>query len=366
MAGPSESGKKIAVYSLEGLLEETKHHDGSDLHLTAHMPPVLRVAGELEALENYIPLSPEDIKGLLYSILTSRQIEVLEKRFTVDLAIGFGGIGRFRVSAYFQKGCITCAFRRLADEVPLLNALGLPKSVHSLPDLQNGLVLVTGSTGSGKSTTLAAIIDSINSRYSRNIITVEDPVEYIHINRRSIINQRELHADVESFTDALRSALRADPDVIMVGEMRDLETIRTSLRAAETGHLVFSTLHSRDAVSSINRIIGVFPPEEQGQIRQQLSASLKAVISQQLVPGSDGKGRVLASEVMMVTAAISNLIRMGKLEHIFLAIETGAKLGMQTMEQSLESLVKNGRIDRRTAVARSRNPSHMTEKLGFK
>ncbi|MEW5953471.1 MAG: type IV pilus twitching motility protein PilT [Bacillota bacterium] len=366
MSEPAVLFKNRAASRMEELLEETKHHEGSDLHITANMPPVLRVGGDLVSLDKYEPLSPEDIKRLLYSILTPRQVEVLEKHFAVDLAIGLGGIGRFRLNAYFQRGCITCAFRRLADEIPQLESLGLPRSVYGLPDLVNGLVLVTGTTGSGKSTTLAAIIDRINTLYRRNIITVEDPVEYVHLHRSCIINQRELHADVESFADALRSALRADPDVIMVGEMRDLETIRTALRAAETGHLVFSTLHSRDAVSSINRIIGVFPAEEQGQIRQQLSATLKVVISQQLLPRASGRGRVLASEVMMVTPAIGNLIRLGKLEHIFLAIETGMKLGMQTMEQSLEALARSGVIHRETAVKKARVPGQMMEKLGLK
>ncbi|WP_242849912.1 type IV pilus twitching motility protein PilT [Clostridium aceticum] len=245
-----------------------------------------------------------------------------------------------------------------------LKSLGLPQSVFNLPDLRNGLVLVTGTTGSGKSTTLAAIIDRINKQYKHNIITVEDPIEYIHQNIQSIVNQRELHADVDSFADALRSALRADPDVILVGEMRDLETIRTVIRAAETGHLVFSTLHSRDAASSINRIIGVFPPDEQSQIRQQLSSCLKAVISQQLLPKVDGTGRVLASEVMMVTPAIGNLIRLGKPESICQTIETSTKLGMQTMDQCLEKLVKNKVIDAEIAMKAAVNHSSLEEKIG--
>lgn len=352
-------GKNVA--RMDELLAETRDNDGSDLHLTANMPPVLRVNGDLLSLEQYKPLEPEDIKRLLYQLLSPRQVEVLENKFSVDLAVGVGGIGRFRINAYFQRGCVTCAFRRLADEIPQLETLGLPKSTYGLPNLQNGLVLVTGTTGSGKSTTLAAVIDRINCLYRRNVITIEDPVEYVHFHRKSIINQRELHSDVESFADALRSALRSDPDVIMVGEMRDLETIRTTIRAAETGHLVFSTLHSRDAVSSVNRIVSVFPPEEQGQIRQQLSASLKAVISQQLLPRANAPGRIMASEVMMVTPAIGNLIRLGKQEHIQLAIETGNKLGMQTMEQCLGHLLKCGAVDRETVLQRNCKMSQIKE-----
>ena len=357
---------KKNVSRMDDLLVEAKERDSSDLHLTANLPPVLRVRGELTVLDEYCPLAPDQIKCLLYEILNPRQVSILEKDYSVDLAIGVGGIGRFRVNAYFQRGCITCVLRRLADEIPLLENLGLCESVSALPNLKNGLVLVTGTTGSGKSTTLAAIIDRINKEHRHNIITIEDPVEYVHFNIKSIINQRELYTDVDSFADALRSALRSDPDVILVGEMRDLETIRTAIRAAETGHLVFSTLHSRDAASSINRMVGVFPPEEQGQIRQQLSTSLKAVISQQLLPRADGQGRVMAAEVMMVTPAIGNLIRLGKQEHIIQSIETGTRLGMQTMEQSLEKLYKRGLIDGGTAIKASRNPMHFKEKLGLR
>jgi len=360
-----ELTKPKPVFHIKELLKEAKERDASDLHLTAGMPPVLRLTGHLAVLDEYAPLSPEEIKRVLYQVLNRRQIEVLEERLAVDLAVGIQGAGRFRVNAYFQRGSLACAFRRLADEIPVLESLGLPESVYSVPDLRDGLVLVTGVTGSGKSTTLAAIIDRINERYRRNIITVEDPIEYVHYNRKSIINQRELYTDVPAFADALRSALRADPDVILVGEMRDLDTMRTAIMAAETGHLVFSTLHSRDAVSSIARMVGVFPAEEQAQIRQQLSASLRAVISQQLLPRADGKGRLLATEVLMVTSAVANLIRIGRDEHIRLAIETGKNLGMQTMEQSLENLVRARAISPSTAFAAARNPTILAEKLGM-
>ncbi|KJF26939.1 twitching motility protein PilT [Clostridium aceticum] len=349
---------------IEDLLHQTKKLNGSDLHLTTNAHPMLRVNGKLEAMDFAGLLCPESSKNLLYQVLTPQQVHTLESSLSVDLAIAFDSIGRFRINAYYQRGAITSVFRSLADNIPLLESLGLPQSVFNLPDLRNGLVLVTGTTGSGKSTTLAAIIDRINKQYKHNIITVEDPIEYIHQNIQSIVNQRELHADVDSFADALRSALRADPDVILVGEMRDLETIRTVIRAAETGHLVFSTLHSRDAASSINRIIGVFPPDEQSQIRQQLSSCLKAVISQQLLPKVDGTGRVLASEVMMVTPAIGNLIRLGKPESICQTIETSTKLGMQTMDQCLEKLVKNKVIDAEIAMKAAVNHSSLEEKIG--
>jgi twitching motility protein PilT len=351
------------VFGIQELLKEVKVRDGSDLHLAANIPPAVRVRGELAVLDHLAPLTPDGVKQLLFQVLTKQQADILEKNLSLDLAVSIGGTGRFRLNAYYQRGCITCVFRRLADDIPLLETLGLPESVGGLAGLQNGLVLVTGPTGSGKSTTLAAIIDRINKQYRRNIITVEDPIEYLHLNNQSIINQRELYSDVEDFADALRSALRADPDVILVGEMRDLETMRTAIRAAETGHLVFSTLHSRDAVSSINRVVGAFPPEEQNQVRQQLSASLKAVISQQLLPVASGSGRVLAAEVMAVTSAVGNLIRLGKHEHIYHAIETGKREGMQTMDQSLEKLASSGRIEPLVALKHCRNPTCLTEKI---
>ncbi|MGO0122392.1 type IV pilus twitching motility protein PilT [Desulfothermobacter acidiphilus] len=358
------SSKRIPFH-IDELLRETRDRNASDLHLTAFMPPVLRLAGHLTPLEEYDPLSPEDIQRLVYQLLSPRQREVLEQRFSVDLAVGLPEIGRFRVNAYYQRGNLAAALRRLADDIPQLETLGLPDSVYRLPDLTCGLVLVTGATGSGKSTTLASIIDRINCKHRRNIITVEDPIEYVHYNKLSIINQRELYTDVTSFADALRSALRQDPDVILVGEMRDLETIRTAIMAAETGHLVFSTLHARDTVSTFARIIGVFPTEEQTQVRQQLAASIRAVIAQQLLPRADGKGRVLASEVLIVTPAVANLIRLGKDEHIRLALETGGRLGMQTMEQCLARLVQERLIDLDTALNAARNPALLKEKLAL-
>ncbi len=352
-------------WSIEELLLETKNKNATDLHLTANMPPVIRSHGELVPIEEERMMG-EEIKELMFSILTKKKKETLSNQLSVDLALSFAHVGRYRVHAYYQKGNITAVFRRLSEEKLDLKTLGLPESVREVCDLRAGLVLVTGSTGSGKSTTLAAVIDRINSTYYKNIITIEDPIEYVHVNQKCIINQRELYTDVPSFPDALRAALRADPDIILVGEMRDLDTIRTAIMAAETGHLVFATLHSRDAVSSINRMVGVFCPEEQQQIRQQLSVSLKAVISQQLLPRKSSKDLVLASEIMKATPAIANLIRLGKQDHMYMAIEMGCCIGMQTMEKSLAALVKAGLIDIPTAIKAAKSTSAMEERLNIR
>ena len=350
------------IRQIEELVQKAAEMDASDLHLVEGTPPVLRVKGELVCI-GVQSLAGEEIQGLIYQILTQGHRDTLEKNRTVDLAINISGAGRFRVNAYYQRGFITAVLRRLADEIPKLDDLGVPASMKKIIDMRAGLVLVTGATGSGKTTTLAALIDAINKTHAYNIITIEDPVEYMHFNQKSIINQRELYTDVNSFSAALRTALRADPDVILVGEMRDLETIRTAIMAAETGHLVLATLHSRDATSSISRMIGVFPSAEQMQIRQQLSVSLKYVLSQQLLPQADGKGRVLAAEALVITPAIANLIRLNKQEHIYMNIETGNNVGMQTMEQCLADLVLAGRIDEKTALRAAKKESLVKARL---
>ncbi|MBS4030376.1 MAG: type IV pilus twitching motility protein PilT [Clostridiales bacterium] len=348
--------------SILSLLQRANLCNASDIHIGTCVPPVLRTNGGLVSLD--LPaLSVEETRTLLYQLLTPGQQGVLEERRSVDCAVSFKDIGRYRVHVYYQRGCLSGAIRKLSDSIPSLDTLGLPPAAASLANLKMGLVLVTGATGSGKSTTLASIIDLVNTNYSHNIITIEDPIEYVHYAKNSIINQRELYSDVPTFPDALRGALRADPDVILVGEMRDLDTIRTAIMAAETGHLVFSTLHSRDAASSINRIIGAFPPEEQLQIRQQLSVSLKAVISQQLLARVDQPGRVLASELMIITPAISNLIRIGKTEHIYMSIETGTLLGMQTMEKSLVELYRASQISLDVALNSAKSPDLIRQRL---
>ena len=349
--------------SIQALLREANEKKSSDIHIGTNIPPMFRCNGNLAPLD-VPPLNPQETQDLLFQLLSEEQIKTLKTKKSVDCAVSYPDIGRYRVHIYYQRGLLSGAIRKLSDYIPNLGMLGLPSSVEKLAETKMGLILVTGATGSGKSTTLAALIDLINERFSHNIITIEDPIEYVHYSKKSLVNQRELHSDVPSFADALRGALRADPDVILVGEMRDIDTIRTAIMAAETGHLVLSTLHSRDATSSITRIIGAFPHEEQTQVRQQLSVSLKAVISQQLLRRADQSGRVLASEVMIVTPAISNLIRMGKQEHIYMAIETGGKLGMHTMEQCLVELYKAGKIDFDTALRAAKSPALIKERLG--
>ena len=336
------------------LLKMTVKKDASDLHLTSDSPPLLRIHGELVPI-NDKRLSSAETKEMVFEILSSEQKELFEQKHSIDLAYSLKGLGRFRINAYYQKGTVSAAFRRLSDKILSLGELGLPESLHQLCGLRDGLVLVTGPTGCGKSTTLATLIDMINQTRACNIITIEDPIEYLHAHKKSIVNQREIYTDTDSFSEAMRYALREDPDVILIGEMRDLDTMRTAIMAAETGHLVFSTLHTSDAVASVNRILGVFPSVEQQYIRQQLSEVLKAVISQRLLKCRDENGRVPAVEIMRVTKGISNLIRLGKTEQICTAIETGSNFGMQTMEQSLIALYQQGKIDKETVFKIAKN-----------
>ena len=343
---------------LSELLKITVEKEASDLHLTVDSPPMLRIDGELLPACSQ-RLTSEDTNGLMTTILSESQKELLQERRSIDFAYSSNGNGlqdRFRVNAYYQKGRIAGVFRRLSSKILSLEELNLPTRLYDLCNMRDGLVLVTGATGSGKSTTLAALIDRLNDTRPCHIITIEDPLEYIHKHKKAIVNQRELHSDVFSFSDGLRFALREDPDVILVGEMRDLETIRIALMAAETGHLVFSTLHTRDAISTIGRIIGVFPEQEQAQISHQLSLSLRLVISQILLRRTDGSGRIPAIEVMTVTPAISNLIRLRKDEQIRSLIETGAREGMKTMDSSLMDLYKKNYISKETFI---RNASSM-------
>lgn len=348
------------------LLKTTVEKGASDLHLTVGSPPMVRVFGDLTPIGNR-KLSPEDTGEMVMTILSAKQKELFELNRSIDLAYSLDRAsrqtGRFRVNAFYQRGWVSAAFRKLSDEMLSLEELGLPSSLYKLADLRDGLVLITGPTGSGKTTTLASILDMINETKPCHIITIEDPVEYVHEHKKAIVNQRELHSDVASFSDALRYAVREDPDVILVGEMRDLDTMRTAIMAAETGHLVFSTLHSRDVVSTINRTIGVFPIDEQQLIRQQLSMTLKAVASQRLLRRSDTPALVPAVEVMIVTPAISNLIRTGKDEQVYSAIETGGVLGMQTMEESLCALYRAGKITREAVIKTAKSPRLVEHRL---
>jgi len=353
-----------AGYHINELLEQLLDTGGSDLHLAAGVPPQIRINGELRPVEGYDRLQPGPLRGLIYGILTGRQREQLEENLELDVSHPLPGKGRFRVNVFFQRGAVGAVMRAIPSKIPGLEELGLPAVVRELTEFPRGLVLVTGTTGSGKSTTLAAMIDEINMQRRLHIITVEDPIEFIHHHKRSVINQREVGADTLSFAAALRHALRQDPDVILVGEMRDLETMAIALTAAETGHLVFATLHTQDAPGSVERIIDVFPPHQQQQVRVQLASTLQGVIAQQLLPRVDGRGRVPAVEVMVATPAVRNLIREGKVHQIRNAMQAGGRHGMQTMDHALTQLVRSGKVDIGTASQRAQNVEEFMNFVG--
>lgn len=331
------------MLDIETILVAAAAAGASDVHISAGLPPVFRVHGELQVQRQWEPLDFEMTAGLVRPMLGNKW-EVFQEQGEIDLAYSLPGVSRFRVNVFHQRGSVGAAIRLIPREIPGLESLGLPPVVAELAGRQHGLILVTGPTGSGKSTTLAAMVDKINRERSCHIITLEDPIEYLHQHRRSIVNQREVGSDTRSFASALRAALRQDPDVILVGEMRDLETIATAITAAETGHLVLATLHTSSAVQSVDRIIDVFPPHQQGQVRIQLADTLEGVITQQLLPRADRKGRVAAVEVLIATPAVKNLIREGKTHQIVSSMQTGARYGMQTMEMALRQLVTRGLI----------------------
>lgn len=351
--------------SLEQLLRLVLEKKATDLHLTVNLPPQLRINGEL-VLTDFSPLKQEDIQKLTYSILSENQIKRFEQEKELDTSYGISGLGRFRVNLYYQRGSIACAIRFIPYEIPSLESLGLPEVVRKFVNYHAGLILVTGAVGSGKSTTLASMLEYINSFRRCHIITIEDPIEYLHRHRMATIDQREIGRDTLSFSHALKYVFRQDPDVVMIGEMRDLETMRTALTLAETGHLIFGTLHTMDATHAITRIIDVFPPYQQEQIRVQLSLVLIGVIVQQLIPRLDGKGRVLAVEIMKVTPAISNLIRENQLQQVYSLIQTGKSEGMVTMNHSLLELYKNRLIGMEEALKRSPDPKELMSLLGRK
>ncbi len=338
---------------------------GSDIHIKTGLPPIVRIDGKLRPIPNAPRLSPDAVSSMAYAIMNERQKKTFDEHYEVDLAYGIAGLGRFRVSAYSQRGSVAMVFRAIPFGIPSLDSLNLPPVLKKIALEERGLILVTGTTGSGKSTTLAAMIDFINESRTCNIITVEDPVEYLHRDKKSIISQREVGFDTLSFGSALKSALRQDPDVILVGEMRDYETIETALTAAETGHLVMSTLHTLDAAETVNRIISVFPPYHQRQVRMQLSGVLKGVISQRLVPRADGKGRVPAVEVLIGTARVRECIdEKDKTKQIPDAIAQGfVSYGMQTFDQSLMQLFTTKLITYEEALRQSSNPDDFALKV---
>ena len=348
---------------IRALLRDLIQMRGSDLHLTVNSSPRVRVDQQIIAL-NYEVLTPELSKSLAYSILTDKQQKKLELDFEVDFAFGVDGLSRFRGNVFFQRGSLATVIRAIPFEIPPLEKLKLPRICHTFPGKPKGLVLVTGPTGSGKSTTLAAIIDRINVERAVHIITIEDPVEYVHAHKQAIVNQREVGADTKSFATALKYVLRQDPDVIMVGEMRDLETIQAALTAAETGHLVFATLHTNSATESVNRIIDVFPPHQQGQVRAQLSMTLEAVVTQKLLPRKGGSGVVLAAEVMMCTPAIRALIRENKVHEMYGILQVSQKYGMVTMNMFLYDLVTAGQVSAERALSASNLPEELERMLG--
>ena len=347
---------------LEGLLKKMVEAGASDLHLTVGTPPQMRVDEVLTPMEE-TALTPEKNKEIIYSILSEAQIKKFEKDLELDLSFGIEGVSRFRANIFYQKGHVAGAFRAIPYKIMSFEELGLPKIVNALSKLPKGLILVTGATGSGKSTTLASIINKINEERHCHIITVEDPIEYVHEHKKSIVNQREVETDTQSFARALKYVLREDPDVILIGEMRDIETIESALTSAETGHLVFATLHTSDCVQTINRIIDVFPAHQQAQVRTQLSFVLQAVFSQQLIPRTNGRGRVLGIEVMTATAPIRSLIRENKAHQIFSVIQTSQQKGMQTMNQCLAQLVVRKHITREEALSRTTEPDDLTRLL---
>jgi twitching motility protein PilT len=343
---------------------ETMRRGASDLHLTAGSPPMVRVRGRLNALEEAPKLSPQMVREVVYSILTDEQRKRLENDWQIDFAYSLPGAARFRVNAYFQRASLGAAFRLIPQDMPRLDTLDLPSILRDFTRKPRGFVLVTGPTGSGKSTTLAAMIDVINEERYEHIMTIEDPIEFLHKHKNCIVNQRELGADAQSFALALKAALRQDPDVILVGEMRDLDTISTALTAAETGHLVFATLHTQDTAQTVDRIVDVFPPSQQQQVRVQLSVALQGIVTQQLLPTSDGTGRVVAAEVLVPTPAVRNLIREGKTHQIYSALQTGGSHGMLTMDASLVELVRKDKITRELAEARSSAPEELRRLMG--
>jgi twitching motility protein PilT len=354
----------MSVPSLSELLKQMVDSGGSDLHITINSPPRIRLHGALKPIDGLPPLGPGDTKQLAYSVLTDAQKHRFEENLELDFSFGIKNMARFRGNLFNQRGAVAGVFRMIPFEVKTLEQLRLPALLGTLCEKPRGLVLVTGPTGSGKSTTLATMLDLINQARYEHMLTIEDPVEFIHSHKKCLVNQREVHSDTHSFANALRAALREDPDVVLIGEMRDLETIESALRIAETGHLTFATLHTNSASSTINRIIDVFPAHQQGQVRAQLSMVLEGILCQTLLPRADGKGRVVAAEILIPNPAIRNLIREDKVHQIYSAMQLGQeKFGMQTFNQALYSLYAQRLITLETALSRSSNMDELQDMI---
>ncbi len=360
---PAQATNGTMPLHIDDLLRYAVAVGASDLHLTASQPGSIRLHGAIRPIEGCPALGNEQIRDMVFGILPASQRERFEEELELDTSHSINGVGRFRVNVSLQRGTIAAALRPIPHEMPEFDSLGIPDAVKAFTDLRRGLVLVTGPTGSGKSTTLASLVDIINRTKPLHIVTVEDPIEFLHDHKRSIITQREIGEDTNSFAEALRRVLRQDPDVILVGELRDLETISTALTAAETGHLVFATLHTQDAPQTIDRVIDVFPTNQQEQIRVMLAATLEGVVTQQLIVTADGTGRVPCSEVLVCTSAIRNLIRQSKTHQIYSLMQVGASFGMQTMDQGLAALVKEGVISEAIAYDRSSNEEDLRNHL---
>jgi twitching motility protein PilT len=346
------------MVSMSELFMMMHERGASDLHLTAGAPPTLRIDGELVATP-FEKLNGEATQTLIFSMMTDDQRARYEATNELDMAFGLKGIGRLRMNVFRQRGAVGAVIRAIPQSFMTFEELGMPPVIYDVMKIPKGLILITGPTGSGKSTSLAAMIDYLNERRSLHIVTIEDPIEYVHSHKKSLVNQREVGQDTSTFQVSLRHVLRQDPDVILIGEMRDLETIQAAITIAETGHLVFATLHTNDTAQTINRIIDVFPPHQQEQIRVQLSFVLQCIFSQVLIPNATGQGRSMACEIMMVTPAVRNLVREQKVEQILMTIQTGGKFGMQTMNQSMAALYKKGRITYQEAVQRSSDPEDL-------
>jgi twitching motility protein PilT len=350
-----DQGESVDAGLLISLLLEVLERGGSDLHMTADAPPTIRVNGSLVPLEDREPFQPAQLQRMLYAAITQKQREKFENELELDFAYTVPGRARFRVNMYRQRDSVGAAFRLIPVEIRSLEELGVPSVISNFAMLPRGFVLVTGPTGSGKSTTLASLVDLANRNRRDHIMTIEDPIEFLHRHKSCLVNQREVGEDTHSFGEALRHVLRADPDIILIGEMRDLETISVALTAAETGHLVFATLHTQDAAQTIDRVIDVFPPHQQQQIRVQLAGALKGVVCQTLCKTADGRGRVVATEVLVATPAIRNLIREGKTHQIYSSLQAGGKFGMHTMDQHLADLVRTGKITYEVGLEKSQN-----------